>query len=363
MGPRTKRDIMRILPFGLIWMVFTIIYTLLEKSLLGDLATYPSTGNPYRYGAITFYYIVSSTFMGLIIGTIEVKYLSNLFSKKSFSSKIFRKTMVYVVFMILVLLGLRLFGYSMTYETNLADARVWESLHIFFVSRIFWTVELYIAIIIISTLFFTEVSESIGFEVLRNFFIGKYHTPIEENRIFMFLDMNASTTIAEKLGHVQYFSLLRDYYEDLSDPIIQCSGQIYQYVGDEVIISWRVKNTNTSAECIKCFLLMQEKLASQSKIYQKKYGVTPSFKAGIHFGLVTSGEIGALKKEIVYTGDVLNTTARIISLCKEHLVDILISSAMKEEIGEHSTYQFISKGTNKLRGKNKSMELFTLKKD
>ncbi len=48
MGPRTKRDIIRILPFGLIWMVFTIIYVLLEKSLLGNLMTYPTTGNPYR---------------------------------------------------------------------------------------------------------------------------------------------------------------------------------------------------------------------------------------------------------------------------------------------------------------------------
>lgn len=343
-------------------MVFTIIYMLLEKSLLGDLTTYPSTGNPYQYGGITIYYIVSSTLMGLTIGTVEVKFFSHIFAKKSFLSKIFRKTMAYIVFMILVLLGLRLFGYSIAYDTNLADARVWDSMQVFFVSRIFWTVELYIAIIIISTLFFTEVSESMGFEVLSNFFIGKYHTPIEENRIFMFLDMNSSTTIAEKLGHVQYFELLREYYEDLSDPIIQCSGQLYQYVGDEVIVSWRVNN-NTSVECIKCFLLMKEKLESLSGKYQKKYGVSPSFKVGIHLGRVTSGEIGAMKKEIVYTGDVLNATARIISLCKEHLVDILISSDMRNEIGDQTEYQFISKGTNKLRGKNESMELFTLKVD
>ncbi len=95
MGPRTKRDIIRILPFGLIWMVFTIIYVLLEKSLLGNLMTYPTTGNPYRYGALTFYYIVFSTLMGLAIGTVEVKFLSHKFAKKSFLSKIFRKTTLY----------------------------------------------------------------------------------------------------------------------------------------------------------------------------------------------------------------------------------------------------------------------------
>ena len=363
MGPKTKRDAMRILPFGFIWMVFTIIYMLLEKSLLDDLTNYPSTGNPYRYGGITLYYIITSTLIGLAIGTVEVKFLSQQFAKKSFLSKIFLKTMVYVVFMILVLLGLRLFGYVMTYDTNLADARVWESMRLFFANRLFWTIELYIAIIIISTLFFTEVSESIGFEVLHNFLIGKYHTPIEENRIFMFLDMNSSTAIAEKLGHVRYFEMLREYYEDLSDPIIQCSGQLYQYVGDEVILSWRVKNNKAIPECIKCFLLMQKKLESKSEKYQKKYGVSLSFKAGIHLGHVTSGEIGAMKKEIVYTGDVLNSTARIISLCKEHQVDILMSSDMRNKIGDQTEYQFISKGTNQLRGKNETMELFTLKMD
>ena len=80
-------------------------------------------------------------------------------------------------------------------------------------------------------------------------------------------------------------------------------------------------------------------------------------------GNVTSGEIGALKKEIVYTGDVLNATARIISLCKKHMVDILISSDMKNEIGNQTDYQFTSKGTNNLRGRNENMELFTLKMD
>ena len=202
-----------------------------------------------------------------------------------------------------------------------------------------------------------------GIEVLHNFLTGKYHTPIEENRIFMFLDMNSSTTIAENLGHVRYFELLRDYYDDLTDSIIKCYGQVYQYVGDEVVISWRLRQNHANTECIKCFLLMQEKLLHESDKFLKKYGVSPSFKAGIHFGKVTTGEIGAMRKEIVYTGDVLNATARIIDLCNNHEVNILFSSDMISQIGDQTDYQFISKGINQLRGKNEQMELFTLKVD
>jgi adenylate cyclase len=209
-------------------------------------------------------------------------------------------------------------------------------------------------------LFFAEVSESMGVEVWHNFLSGKYHTPIEEYRIFMFLDMNASTTIAEKIGHFRYFELLREYYADLSEPIINCSGQLYKYVGDEVIISWQVKDKNDNAECIKCFFLMQDEMKKQSAKYEEKYGVIPSFKAGIHLGFVTSGEVGEMKKEIVYSGDVLNSADRIMELCKDHKVDLLISIDMKNEIGELLEYQFVSKGQNHLRGRNESMELFTV---
>ena len=65
---------------------------------------------------------------------------------------------------------------------------------------------------------------------LTYFLIGKYHKPIQEDRIFMFLDMKSSTTIAEKIGHVKYFEMLREYYSDLSNPIVQYHGEVYQYV-------------------------------------------------------------------------------------------------------------------------------------
>ena len=57
--------------------------------------------------------------------------------------------------------------------------------------------------------------------------------------------------------------------------------------------------------------MLKNRLKSRTAWYNQKFGVNPDFKAGIHLGEVTTGEIGALKKEIIFTGDVLNTTARI----------------------------------------------------
>jgi adenylate cyclase len=91
LSPKTKRYISQIIPFGLIWMVFAIIYILVEKGLLGDILYYPSTGNPYDFGGGFFLTIVSSTITGLLLGTFEIRYLNKVFSKRSFSQKLFLK--------------------------------------------------------------------------------------------------------------------------------------------------------------------------------------------------------------------------------------------------------------------------------
>ena len=176
----------------------------------------------------------------------------------------------------------------------------------------------------------------------------------------MFLDMKSSTTIAEKIGHVKYFEMLSEYYSDLSDPIIQYYGEVYQYVGDEIIVSWKLKNGLQDNNCLKCFFAMKESLRYRSEKYQSKFEILPSFKAGFHFGRVTTGEIGVLKKDIVFSGDVLNTTARIQGLCNHYNVDILISEHLKNKMNIESEFQIQSHGINELRGRNESLELFTV---
>ncbi len=229
LSPKTKRNISRIIPFGVIWLLFSIVYSQLEKGFLGDLTYYPATGNPYSFSRNIFIIPISGLITGLLIGTMEILYFNKLFIQKSFSKKIIYKSIIYLVIIILFLGITSIITNSLT--TGF-DKKVWDNLWAFFSNYAFWSIAIYIAAIIVVTQFYTEVSESIGQGVLANFFTGKYHTPAEEERIYMFLDMKSSTTIAENLGHVKYFEMLREYYADLSEPIIKYSGEIYQYVGD-----------------------------------------------------------------------------------------------------------------------------------
>ena len=175
----------------------------------------------------------------------------------------------------------------------------------------------------------------------------------------MFLDMKSSTTIAEALGHVRYFQLLKEYYYDLSDPIVKHSGEIYQYVGDEVIVSWKLKEGIKNNNCIRCFFAMKRAIKRRTKKYNERFGVTPQFKAGFHVGTVTTGEIGVIKKDIIFTGDVLNATSRIQGLCNTYEVDILISDDLRKMLELDASYQTRSLGKNELKGKDEKIELFT----
>ena len=358
-SPKTKRNILRIVPFAALWVIFSIVYTLLEKGLLGNLSYYPSTGNPYNFNRNIFATPLSALITGLLIGTLEIRYFNKWFIHKSFSKKLLLKSIIYLA-IILLFLVITLIATTGDVLTAIFKEEFWLNVWAFFTSYAVVSVVVYIAAIIIVIQFFTEVSESIGLPVLNNFFMGKYHSPIEEERIYMFLDMKSSTTIAEHLGHVKYFEMLRNYYADISDPIIEYSGEIYQYVGDEIVVTWKLRNGLHNNNCLQCFFAMKARLKEQEEKYHEKFGLLPDFKAGFHFGKVTTGEIGVIKKEIIFTGDVLNTAARIQGLCNSYKVDILISGDLVKRLDLTAQFHVKTLGENELKGRGEKIELFTI---
>ena len=188
-----------------------------------------------------------------------------------------------------------------------------------------------------------------------------YTRPFSEvERIFMFLDIRSSTTIAESLGHVQYFELLNDFFRDIAEPISKYRGQIYQYVGDEVVVSWNLEDGLDEGNCLHCFFDIVDTINRLSSKYEEKYTHVPTFKAGMHFGKVSTGTVGTLKKEIIYTGDVLNTASRIEGLCNRHEVDLLLSKDLVDRLPKNDSYLPHKIGEINLRGKSTEIVLFTV---
>jgi adenylate cyclase len=359
LSPKTRRNVSRVIPFGVLWFIFSLIYCMLEKGILGDMDHYPTTGNQYKFAANILAIPLAGLVMGLITGILEIGYFSKWFIKKSFARKIAIKSFLYLIIVIIFLGGTLLMNAlytpgEHTFENLVSPARA------FFTDYAAVGLMLYIASIIVITQFYAEFSQSIGPGTLSNFFLGKYHHPVEEERIFMFLDMKSSTTIAENLGHVRYFEMLKEYFFDLSEAVIDYDGTIYQYAGDEMIVCWKLKDGLKRNNSIECFFAMKRALQRQEEKYNSRFGILPGFKAGLHCGMVTAGEIGSLKKEIIFTGDVLNTSARIQGLCNHFGADLLVSEDLAKILQLPANYTIRPVGENLLKGRRKPMEIFAV---
>ena len=180
--------------------------------------------------------------------------------------------------------------------------------------------------------------------------------PKDEERIFMFLDLKASTTIAEKIGHRRYFDFMSDFITDATTPILNNHGEIYQYVGDEIVISWRMDKGEFDPHCIQCFFDIKNQIDQLSAKYLAKFDVVPEFKAGLHYGNVTVGEVGVIKKELIFSGDAVNTTAHIRTKCNEYGAELLISTNLAEKLNTEA-YEIKQLGDIRLKGKQTLVEL------
>ena len=234
--------------------------------------------------------------IGIIIAGAEAFFLKNMFRKLPiWLSTILRMTLTFILFLIVSVVVV--FAYWVfRHDGGLSFIQFEKE----FVQNILLTPSFLMLMVDMGFLAFVsililEISDKYGPGGFRNLIRGRYYKPRKENRIFLFLDINDSTTIAEMIGHEKYFNMLHDFFADITDPIISTWGHIYQYVGDEVVICW--KNTpKNKARCLNFIKQAVEVFKKKNAYYMKEYGVSPSFKAGIHAGDVTVGYVGIIKK-------------------------------------------------------------------
>jgi adenylate cyclase len=341
------------------WAIEMFILTQYEYSLLGSDGYYPN-GIPYDYHRALWLTPLVAIVGGLILGTFEVFYLEKRLRRKPFGYSLLLRAMVYFVLLFLMVgIGVHIYGVALLGDGVLGAAAVRGTLA-FVLSRYMVILIFVWSTALLAILFLLKISDKYGPGMLRDMLLGRYYNSCIENRIFMFLDINASTTIAEKLGHVRWFRLLNDFFSDITDSIVHSKGEIYQYVGDEVVVTWRPGRGASQANCLRCFFDIQQTIDSLAPRYEAQYGVVPGFKAGVHYGEVTAGEIGIIKKEIIFTGDVLNTTARIQGQCKEHGVNLLVSEDLGEILPADHHFTLTDMGRARLRGRESPIRLYAV---
>lgn len=208
--------------------------------------------------------------------------------------------------------------------------------------------------------FLLQMNRVAGANVLRYFVTGAYHLPTREERIFLFVDLEGSTALAERLGSATYFELLRRFVDDLTDPVLDAGGEIYQYAGDEVVITWPLATGVRDARCVRCFFAIRHAIARRATGYVRDFGAVPRIHAGLHGGTVTAGELGDVRQQIVFVGDILNTAARLEEQAKRTGLDLVISGTLLAQLALPADIRAERVGQLALRGKDAPVEAYAL---
>lgn len=349
----------RLLPFAIIWFVFGALYAAIEYGLLYGLLRYPTTGNTYNPTINPLIILTASLVIGLLQGFSELKWSKIGPRNIPLWIKILIKTIFYLFFFVAFLMAISIATSLILNENYLLKDALDDSSR-FAGNFAFIGMLLYFGAVTAVSIFIYEITQFVGNGALYNTLFSKYYKPIQEERIFMFLDMNSSTSIAERLGSKKYFRMLQSYYANMTDAILDSGAEIYQYVGDEIVLTWPRTNGAEENKCIQCFLDIQQALLKRAPYYLKNFGTQPRFKGGCHTGEVATGEIGVLRRSIVYTGDILNTAARVQGLCKDHNTDLLVSEEFHSKLEVAQKSKFIQIGQLSLRGKEEPLELYSL---
>jgi adenylate cyclase len=204
------------------------------------------------------------------------------------------------------------------------------------------------------------VRQMLGPQATAHFLTGRYHRPRAEERLVLFLDVEGSTALAERIGDVLFHAFLARTVLDVSEGVVESGGEIYAYVGDEVIVTWQLRQGKADRRALLCPFVIADGIAEHRDEYLARFGAVPLLRAGIHAGPVIIGEMGDVKREIVMLGDTMNTAARIEAACRSSFRPVLASQAALSFAVLPPGLRADSIGTVELRGKASGMELFAL---
>ena len=360
-SPLLKIRIGRLFGIILSWTILSIAFFIYEYYAVRFYA--PEVAEEIDIGFNVFINMFAGILAGILGGPFLVFSVSEKARNRPFYFGILYTAIGFLIIYIVISFSISLFVFSNNLELPFYNKKVLKAT-LANILAIWQIKNLLVWLIIISTTqFILQISDKFGPDNLWKFIKGKYYNPREEQRIFMFLDLKSSTSIAEKIGHVKYYNLLNDFYSVITDPIVNYYGEIYQYVGDEIVITWNLNNKRHKNRSVDCFFNIQNQVTKQKEKFLNLYGLVPEFKAGIHCGKVTVGEIGILKRDIIYSGDVLNTSSRIQEACNEFNTELLVSEDIVKLISEPGNYLINNIGEIAFKGKTNKVRIFSIKKE
>jgi adenylate cyclase len=217
-----------------------------------------------------------------------------------------------------------------------------------------------IFLLLANAILLLQMSRLLGERTLRDIVFGRYHRSRTEERFFLFVDIAGSTPLAERIGPGAVHRFLGEVFRLASDPIDDHRGEVYQYVGDEIVITWTVVEGRAGARPVACFFAIERAVAGAAPEFEREFGAVPRLRAALHGGPVITGEVGGSRRAIVYHGDVMNTTSRIEQVTRDLERQFLVSGDAMERLRDLGDFALEDLGLQRLRGRAAAMRIYAV---
>lgn len=199
------------------WFIVFYLYYLYvfigygEQLIESPLTDYINSGYAY------YELIIQAILFGLLFNIINTLTDQPKVRRKSLGKIILLKSSLYLI----AIIGSELIVLLIFYFFDLMSYKDYGRFGDFASLNFYISFLVYFIISSLSINFFLQMNRKIGPGNMIKLLLGRYHKPHDENRIFMFLDLKSSTTIAEKLGHRIYSQFIRDCFQDLTDSLLR----------------------------------------------------------------------------------------------------------------------------------------------
>src|SRR3984957_8679174 len=214
-----------------------------------------------------------------------------------------------------------------------------------------WTDIIYAVVFLVLANLVIGITNIIGPRAFVNFVTGRYHSPVEENRFVLFVDIAGSPGLAERLGGKGIHRFLDRTFQLLTLAVVDYRGEVLGYVGDEVIVTWPERGGAVDCRPLRCFMAMRDELSRASPQFEHEFAAAPRIRGSLHFGPVIVGEIGDVKRAITFNGDVMNTAARLEELSRKVEGGFLASRAAMDRFSSTPPFAVRELGRLPIRGR------------
>jgi class 3 adenylate cyclase len=152
----------------------------------------------------------------------------------------------------------------------------------------------------------------------------------------LFADLVDSTAMGERLDPSVLARVLNGYFQRMSDAIHAQHGHVSTYLGDGLLAYFGALQPNPwqCADAVRAALAMRAALASYNTELAREGLLPLALGIGIHRGSGLAGMVGSSqRKEYGFVGRTVNVAARAQALTRLHGTDILVTDAVRDELG------------------------------